>query len=96
MSSENPTAVPPIAPFEVHSVHFDFPGGQAIKLRDPVTDRFIGATPEWEAGGRNELVAYVQSTRPEMLVVFLRHVRGPTGRTRSGPTAHRSGSWNAW
>jgi hypothetical protein len=70
MNSPTPTVVPPVAPFEVYSVHFDFPGGQAIKLRDPITDQFIGMTPEWEAGGRNELAAYVRSTRPELIVVF--------------------------
>ena len=47
MSSPTPTALPPVAPFEVYSVHFDFPGGQAIKLRDPVTDLIIGTTPEF-------------------------------------------------
>ncbi len=63
-------AVPQVAAFEVYSVHFDFPGGQAIKLRDPDTDLIIGRIPEWVAGGRNELAAYVRATRPEMQVVF--------------------------
>ncbi len=70
MSSPTPTAVPSVAPFAVYSVHFDFPGGQAIKLRDPVTDVMIGGAPEWVDGGRNELAAYVRATRPEMRVVF--------------------------
>ena len=70
MSSPTPAAVPPVAPFEVHSVHFDFVGGQAIKLKDPDTDRIIGITAEWMAGGRNELSAYVRATRPEMRVIF--------------------------
>jgi hypothetical protein len=54
----------------VYSVHFDFPGGQAIKLREPATNQFIGASPEWVAGGRNELSAYVRRTRPTLRVVF--------------------------
>lgn len=70
MSSPTPTAVHSVAPFEIHSVHFDFPGGQAIKLKDPVTDLIIGRIPEWVAGGRNELAAYVRGTRPEMRVRF--------------------------
>src|SRR5215472_13898738 len=59
-------------PFEVHSVHFDFPGGQAIPLVDPVINQpnpnqpvTIGATPEWVVNGRNELAAYVRGTRPD-------------------------------
>ncbi len=70
MSSPMPNATTPVAPFEVYSVHFDFPGGQAITLRNPVTGLTIGRTPEWVAGGRNELAAYVRATRPEMRVVF--------------------------
>jgi hypothetical protein len=54
-----------VAPFEVFSVHFDFPnGGDAIKLKDPDTDRFLGDTPEWVAATRNELAAYVRGARP--------------------------------
>ena len=70
MSSSIPTAEPPVAPFQIYSVHFDFPGGQAINLRDPATDQLIGATPEWLVGARNELAAYVRSTRPEIRVIF--------------------------
>ncbi len=40
-----PSAALPVAPFDVYSVHFDFPGGQAIRLRDPVTDLFVGGAP---------------------------------------------------
>jgi hypothetical protein len=70
MSSPTPTATPPRAPFQVYSVHFDFPGGQAIRLRDPVTNQLIGATPEWVVATRNELAAYVRATRPVIRVVF--------------------------
>ena len=70
MSSPTPTAVAPVAPFEVYSVHFNFLGGRAIKLRDPTTNLIIGMAPEWVVGGRNELAAYVRATRPEMRVVF--------------------------
>ena len=79
MSSSPPTAVPAVAPFEVYSVHFDFPGGQAIKLVDPailqpnpnpILAVTIGSAPEWAANGRNELAAYVRNTRPDVRVVF--------------------------
>lgn len=71
MSSPHSGIVPPIsAPFEVFSVHFDFPGGLAIRLRDAVTNQFLGITPEWVRGVRNELAAYVRATRPDMRVVF--------------------------
>lgn len=65
------------APFEVYSVHFDFPGGEAINLVDPVTNQpnpnqpiCIGAMPEWVSGERNDLSAYVRGTRPSLQVVF--------------------------
>src|SRR4029077_6359296 len=59
------------AAFEVHSIHFDFPGGQAIRLRDPASDDFLGASAEWVANPpREELVAYVRATRPHIRVVF--------------------------
>jgi hypothetical protein len=70
MSAPPPTAPAIHAPFEVYSVHFDFPGGQAIKLQEPATNQFVGASPEWVAGGRNELAAYVRGTRPSLRVVF--------------------------
>ena len=70
MSTPASPAVVVPAPFEVYSVHFDFPGGQAIRLKDPDTDQFIGITPEWVATGRNELAAYVRGTRPHLRVVF--------------------------
>ncbi|MCI0464978.1 MAG: hypothetical protein L0Z62_49280 [Gemmataceae bacterium] len=65
------TTDPHHAPFEIHSIHFDFPGGQAIRLREPVSDNFVGATPEWVgAPPRNELAAYVRATQPHVQVVF--------------------------
>ena len=70
MSSATPTAQPRVAPFEIHSVHFDFLGGQAIRLRDHTTDSVLGLTPEWDASGRNELVAYVRGANPHLLAVF--------------------------
>ncbi len=63
-------ANPPPAPFEVHSVHFNYPGGQAVKLRDPANDQVVGATPEWVRGSRNAIAAYVRATRPQLRVVF--------------------------
>ena len=57
-------------PFEVCSIHFDFRGGHAIELRDPATDRPIGASPEWVAGGRDETSAYLRATRLDLRIVF--------------------------
>ena len=70
MSSAIPAAQRRVAPFEIHSLHFDFPGGQAIRLRDHTTDSDIGLTPEWDARGRNELVAYVRGATPHLRAVF--------------------------
>jgi len=61
---------PPPAPFQVDSVHFDFPGGRAIHLRDPASNQLVGAGPEWVRGTQNELAAYVRGTRPNLRVVF--------------------------
>jgi hypothetical protein len=69
MSSPTPASAPPVARFEVYSVHFQFPG-DAIELIDPVTNQPLGAGPEWVAGARNETAAYVRGTRPRMRVVF--------------------------
>ena len=69
------SSIPPSAPFQVESVHFDFPGGRAINLRDPVSDQLIGVDPEWVHVARNELVSYVRGTRPNLRVVF----RGNSG-----------------
>jgi len=68
----SPTLAPPLrAPFEVHSIHFDFPGGQAIRLLEPVNNAIVGAGPEWvSAPPHNELVAYVRASRPHIRVVF--------------------------
>ena len=77
MSTAELSVVPASGPSEVHSVHFQFQGGQAIKLVDPTTNQpnphqpvTIGTTPEWVRGARSELAAYVQGTRPDMRVVF--------------------------
>jgi hypothetical protein len=58
-------------PFAVHSVHFSFPGSPAILLKDPVTDDYLGDSPEWcTAPMRDVPVAYVRATRPPLRVVF--------------------------
>ncbi len=69
MSSPTTASVPPAAPFEVYSVHFQFPG-DAIELRNPATNLALGASPEWVAGVRDEMAAFVRGTRPHMRVVF--------------------------
>jgi len=60
------------APFTVHSVHFDFADGQAIRLRDHLTDHFVGDDgPEFMVSpARDELAAFVRNTRPSLLVIF--------------------------
>jgi hypothetical protein len=72
--------------FKIHCVHFDFEGGQAIELRDPVTDSRLGSFPEWDSTGRNALIAYVRATRPRIQAVFRGtptsngvHIIGATG-----------------
>src|SRR5438132_12200294 len=70
MSSPTPTTAPSVAPFLVYSVHFNFPGGQAIELRNPATNQPIGAAPEWVFGARNETAAYRRGIRVEILVSF--------------------------
>lgn len=58
-------------PIAVHSIHFCFPGSPAIPLKDPVTDDFLGASPEWcAAPARDEPAAYVRATRAPVRVVF--------------------------
>jgi len=62
---------PPIsAPLEVQSIHFNFLGGQAICLRDHVAGQMLGSAPEWDAGGRSVVSAYVRGTTPTVRVVF--------------------------
>jgi hypothetical protein len=70
MSSPTPTATQP-APYQVHTVHFAFPGSQAIRLREHSDNGFVGVVPEWSAGPpRNDLVAYVRASQPVIRVVF--------------------------
>ena len=59
------------APFEVHSIHFSFPGSPAIGLKDPATDDYVSIAPEWTANPpRDEPAAYVRGVRPPLWVVF--------------------------
>jgi hypothetical protein len=84
----------PGRPFQLHSIAFAFPGNPgAIPLRDPVTSRFLGDTPEWNAGGRSVAAAFVRGSRPRLRVRFARgssnpRTAGPVtigARTRNGP-----------
>jgi hypothetical protein len=71
MSSPTPAASSLRAPFQVHSIHFDFPGGQAIRLKEHGDNSIVGANPEWVASpSREELVAYVRASRPFIRVIF--------------------------
>jgi hypothetical protein len=84
-----PTTVPSDAPIEIFSVHFAFPQGNAIALRDAITDGPIGVTPEWVAGmdsvspvvGQTRTgvpAAFVRGTTPTLEATFLRTHRGST------------------
>ena len=71
MSSPTPVSSPPCGPFTVHSIHFDFPGGKAIRLREHGSHAFVGDGPEWVAlPSRAELVAYVRATHAFIRVLF--------------------------
>src|SRR5580704_5996182 len=72
MSTGTMVAQPHVIPFEVYSVHFNFPGGQAIRLRDHATNEFLGLTPEWVTSGSNDPIAYVRGASPQIRVVFQR------------------------
>ena len=68
--------LPPL--FTPHSIAFAWPGnGEAIPLRSPATDRLTGIEPEWIAGRRSAVAAYVRGARPAVRVVF---ARAPGGR----------------
>src|SRR5262249_41230208 len=70
MGSPTP-ATPQSAPFRVQTVHFAFPGSQAIKLREHASTGFVGLSPEWSAAPpRDDLVAYVRASQPAIRVVF--------------------------
>jgi hypothetical protein len=59
------------SPFTVHSIHFRIPGSAAIRLKDPVTDEFLGTAPEWcDVPPCNDLVAFVRNSRASIRVVF--------------------------
>lgn len=58
------------AAFDLQSVHFDFPNGQAIHLKDPATDLFVGESPEWVEGQAPRPVAYVRGVTPQIQAVF--------------------------
>jgi hypothetical protein len=71
MTAIPPSAIAGQAPFEVHAIHFDFPNGDAISLRDPAGNTNLGAMPEWMAApSRCELAAYVRGLRPHIRVTF--------------------------
>jgi hypothetical protein len=64
-------SLPP--PFTVHSIAFAWRGNpDAIPLRSPATDRLVGIEPEWMAGRRSAVAAYVRGARPTIRVVFAR------------------------
>ena len=73
-------------PFQLYSLAFAFPGNPgAIPLRDPVSSRFLGDEPEWNAQGRSVAVAFVRGSRPQVRVVFSQKPGGgPPVRCRIG------------
>lgn len=66
--------VPPIEPdplpFEIYSIQFNYDKSEAIPLKDPASDAFVHAQPEWIRGTRNEPAAYVRGKLPHIKVVF--------------------------
>ena len=68
--------LPPL--FSLHSIAFAWPGNrEAIPLRSPATDRLVGTEPEWMAGRRSAVAAYVRGARPAVRAIF---ARSPGGR----------------
>ena len=68
----------PPAPFSPHSITFAYRGSRdAIALRSPATDRLVGTEPEWLAGRRSAVAAYVRGARPTVRVVFTRTPGAP-------------------
>lgn len=70
ISSSVPQINPDPAPFEVHSIQFNYEGSSAISLKDSATDNYIHLQPEWIKGTRNEPAAYVRGTSAHIKVVF--------------------------
>lgn len=63
--------------FKLESLAFAFPGNPgAIPLRDPVSSRFLGDEPEWNAHGRSVAVAFVRGSHPKVRAVFSRSPGG--------------------
>lgn len=85
--NQNNTTCQVDAPLDVFSVHFDFPGGDAISLRDVALDQHLGDTPEWINGVRNEFAAFVRGVRPRVRVVLL----GPRGTSGNYTIEARGG-----
>ena len=55
----------------LRSLHFDFPGGQAVRLKEPVHDNILGASPEWTAVPPiSKMVAYTRAAQPQIRIVF--------------------------
>jgi hypothetical protein len=65
-----PTIKPGPLPFEIHSILFNYDKSEAIPLKDPATDAYVHAQPEWVRGSRNEPAAYVRGKLPHIKVVF--------------------------
>lgn len=67
--------LPPL--FSLHSIAFAWPGNRdAIPLRSPATDRLVGTEPEWMAGRRSAVAAYVRGSRPAVRAIFARSPGG--------------------
>ena len=65
-------AVSRAAALSLHSIAFAYPGNRGtIPLRDPVTSRFLGDTPEWSAD-RQVAAAFVRGSVTGVRVCFAR------------------------
>jgi hypothetical protein len=74
-----PHIQPGPAPFEIHSLEFNYDESSAITLKDHISGNLI-QRPEFIKGSRNEPAAYVAGTLPKIKVV-LRKLPGYVGGT---------------
>jgi len=78
-------------PFEIHSILFNYDKSDAIPLKDPATDAFIHAQPEWIRGTRNEPGAYVNGKLPHIKVVFRKRPGFTGGKYAVGAVGNLGG-----
>jgi hypothetical protein len=86
-----PQITPDPAPFEVHSIQFNYDESGAISLKDHVSDDYIHLQPEWIKNTRDEPAAYVRSTETKIRVVFRKIASSVSGNFAVGATGNLGG-----